>query len=32
MGSAGVGSAPHVAGELFQRMTGIKMVHVPYRS
>src|SRR6516225_5095240 len=31
MGSAGVGSAPHVAGELFQRMTGIKMVHVPYR-
>lgn len=26
----GVGSGPHLATELFQGMTGIKMVHVPY--
>jgi tripartite-type tricarboxylate transporter receptor subunit TctC len=31
MGSAGTGGATHVAGELFQMMTGIKLVHVPYR-
>jgi tripartite-type tricarboxylate transporter receptor subunit TctC len=31
MASAGAGSAPHVAGELFNKMTGIKMLHVPYR-
>ena len=31
MGSGGIGSTPHVAGELFKMMTGIKMVHVPYR-
>ncbi len=31
MGSGGVGSSPHVAGELFKMMTGIEMVHVPYR-
>lgn len=31
MGSGGVGSPPHVAGALFSWMTGIKMVHVPYR-
>ena len=31
MGSGGVGSSPHVAGELFKMMTGIDMVHVPYR-
>lgn len=31
MGSAGTGSMPHVSGELFNMMTGIKMVHVPYR-
>ena len=29
--SGGVGSSQHVAGELFDFMTGIKMVHVPYR-
>jgi tripartite-type tricarboxylate transporter receptor subunit TctC len=29
-GSYGVGSGPHLATELFQEMTGIKMVHVPY--
>jgi tripartite-type tricarboxylate transporter receptor subunit TctC len=31
MASFGTGSTSHVAGELFQMMTGIKMVHVPYR-
>jgi tripartite-type tricarboxylate transporter receptor subunit TctC len=31
MGSAGNGSAGHLAGELFMSMTGINMVHVPYR-
>jgi tripartite-type tricarboxylate transporter receptor subunit TctC len=31
MGSAGTGGATHVSGELFQMMTGIKMLHVPYR-
>jgi tripartite-type tricarboxylate transporter receptor subunit TctC len=31
MSSAGIGSAPHVAGELFMMMTGLNMVHVPYR-
>ncbi len=29
--SGGIGSSPHVAGELFKMMTGIDMVHVPYR-
>ncbi len=28
--SYGVGSSPHLAAELFQTMTGSKMVHVPY--
>jgi tripartite-type tricarboxylate transporter receptor subunit TctC len=31
MSSAGNGSAPHVAGELFKLMTGVDMAHVPYR-
>jgi tripartite-type tricarboxylate transporter receptor subunit TctC len=31
MASAGNGSAPHMAGELFNVMVGINMVHVPYR-
>jgi tripartite-type tricarboxylate transporter receptor subunit TctC len=31
MASGGNGSAAHVAGELFQIMTGIDMVHVAYR-
>ncbi len=30
-GSAGIGTVQHVAGELFDFMTGAKMVHVPYR-
>ena len=29
-GSYGVGSGPHLATELFQDMTGARMVHVPY--
>jgi tripartite-type tricarboxylate transporter receptor subunit TctC len=31
MASAGIGSAPHIFGEMFQRMAGIEMAHVPYR-
>jgi tripartite-type tricarboxylate transporter receptor subunit TctC len=31
MASAGNGSTNHVAGELFKMMTGVNMVHVPYR-
>ncbi|HEY2228085.1 MAG TPA: tripartite tricarboxylate transporter substrate binding protein [Xanthobacteraceae bacterium] len=31
MASAGNGSAPHMAGELFNVMAGVNMVHVPYR-
>jgi tripartite-type tricarboxylate transporter receptor subunit TctC len=30
--SAGVGTAPHLALELFKMMTGVDIVHVPYRS
>jgi tripartite-type tricarboxylate transporter receptor subunit TctC len=29
--SAGIGTASHLAGELFNRMTGVKLQHVPYR-
>jgi tripartite-type tricarboxylate transporter receptor subunit TctC len=31
MASAGTGSAPHMAGELFNYLAGVEMVHVPYR-
>ena len=31
MGSAGVGSVGHLAGELLNMMTGTGLVHVPYR-
>jgi tripartite-type tricarboxylate transporter receptor subunit TctC len=31
MGSGGVGTGGHIAGELFKMMTGVDMVHVPYR-
>jgi tripartite-type tricarboxylate transporter receptor subunit TctC len=31
MASPGSGSTPHVTGELFKMMTGVDMVHVPYR-
>jgi len=30
--SGGIGTANHVAGEMFKTMAGIDMVHVPYRS
>jgi tripartite-type tricarboxylate transporter receptor subunit TctC len=29
--SSGTGASPHMSGELFKAMTGINMVHVPYR-
>src|SRR5215472_5817859 len=29
--SPGVGTTPHLAGELFKQMSGIEMTHVPYR-
>ncbi len=31
MGSGGSGTSVHVSGELFNMMTGVRMVHVPYR-
>ena len=31
MASAGNGTTSHLAGELFKMMTGVNMVHVPYR-
>jgi tripartite-type tricarboxylate transporter receptor subunit TctC len=31
MASAGNGTPPHVAGELFKAMAGVDMLHVPYR-
>ncbi len=31
MASGGVGSGNHLSGELFKMMTGIDLVHVPYR-
>jgi tripartite-type tricarboxylate transporter receptor subunit TctC len=31
MASGGNGAASHVSGELFKMMTGVNMVHVPYR-
>lgn len=30
-GSSGTGGSNHLAGELFQAMAGVKMVHVPYK-
>ncbi|MBX9595393.1 MAG: tripartite tricarboxylate transporter substrate binding protein [Roseomonas sp.] len=30
-GSAGVGSSPHLAAELFARQAGVECTHVPYR-
>jgi len=30
-GSAGIGSSGHLAGALFEALTGTKMVHVPYK-
>ena len=31
MASSGVGTSPHLAGELFKMMTGVDFLHVPYR-
>ena len=31
MGSAGIGSTGHLAGELFKVMAGVNLIHVPYR-
>jgi tripartite-type tricarboxylate transporter receptor subunit TctC len=31
VGSAGIGSAPHMYWELFRTVTGASMLHVPYR-
>jgi tripartite-type tricarboxylate transporter receptor subunit TctC len=31
MASSGNGTTPHLAGELFKMMTGVDIVHVPYR-
>ena len=31
MASAGIGTGPHLSGELFKMMTGVDMLHVPYR-
>jgi tripartite-type tricarboxylate transporter receptor subunit TctC len=31
MASAGSGTGPHLAGELFKMLTGVDLVHVPYR-
>jgi tripartite-type tricarboxylate transporter receptor subunit TctC len=31
MGSGGVGTSIHVSGELFKMMTGVEMLHVPFR-
>jgi tripartite-type tricarboxylate transporter receptor subunit TctC len=30
-GSSGTGTVPHLAGELFKSMTGLDIVHIPYK-
>jgi tripartite-type tricarboxylate transporter receptor subunit TctC len=30
-GSTGIGSGPHLAGELFRSLAGVNIVHVPYK-
>jgi len=32
MGSGGIGTTVHIAGELFKLLTGVDMIHIPYRS
>jgi tripartite-type tricarboxylate transporter receptor subunit TctC len=32
LGSGGIGTTPHVAGEMFKIMAGVDLVHVPYRT
>lgn len=29
--SSGIGGAPHLAGEIFQQATGVKLAHIPYK-
>src|SRR6185436_12333071 len=31
LGSAGIGSGGHLAGELYKQMTGVKAEHIPYK-
>jgi tripartite-type tricarboxylate transporter receptor subunit TctC len=31
LASGGIGTPGHLSGELFKMMTGVNMVHVPYR-
>jgi tripartite-type tricarboxylate transporter receptor subunit TctC len=31
MGTGGTGTSQHVSGELFKMMTGVSLIHVPYR-
>jgi len=31
-GSPGIGTSNHISGEMFKMLTGVNMVHVPYRS
>lgn len=31
-GSAGIGNTTHLAGALFERSAGVKMIHVPYKA
>jgi tripartite-type tricarboxylate transporter receptor subunit TctC len=31
MASSGIGTSPHMTGELFKMMAGVDLVHVPYR-
>ena len=31
-GSAGIGTTPHLAAELFLQRTGVKATHIPYRT
>ena len=31
-GSSGIGTTHHLSGEIMMQMTGVKMVHVPYKS
>jgi tripartite-type tricarboxylate transporter receptor subunit TctC len=31
-GSPGIGTSNHISGELFKMLTGVNMVHVPYRA
>jgi tripartite-type tricarboxylate transporter receptor subunit TctC len=29
--SSGIGTSPHLSGELFKQMSGVRIVHIPYR-